>query len=468
MENYTEAFETVRRRRAPLPHGIVHAGAAPRRQQQRIRAAFEENIAERDWQSFQDQWARKYKPLEQYGIKGLSYKEWLKKTKEVSETRGRTVETTRTSPYYRWKKNPAFARLDERREEIKQSYTTEIDRAKREYKNHHKLYQKFSRTYRFRGFTQEERRYLEGNLWRYETHRGIFSKLGPAGFFSENTVIKITLSRDIATFAQIIYPSIMTDNEAIIRLQDDLLSKVILPTVRHGVLLIMKYVPMMTGKLRETMLTALRNYKRFQFPNIYEAEVFIHTIGLMYSKPVNNMPEESLKHPHPDGRSFRRVRTRLYYLRDEDARTEWFQKVLEELREYAKQRWLDFESFLLRALTTFRLLKQDETQFTADLRGHDPGVQMVHQLPQIQAIVSEIFPRLRAITSIMNKYELLKSMTQSVLPQKRNPAEGYNRSQRSYIRSLMEESIYGEPRSLNTKSFIKLFISVKFTGGTTR
>jgi hypothetical protein len=39
------------------------------------------------------------------------------------------------------------------------------------------------------------------------------------------------------------------------------------------------------------MLDALRKYKKFQFPDIYVAEVFVHTIGLMYSKPVNNMPQ---------------------------------------------------------------------------------------------------------------------------------------------------------------------------------
>lgn len=423
--------------------------------------------AVRRWEHFHKQWDKKYKWIPQYEITGLTHKEWLKKTKEVAIEKGRTHEQVQKSPFYRWTKNPAFARLDERRQEIANIYTASIERAKQSYQANRMLMQRYIRSKGRMPLTAPQRLYISGNLWRWERNLP-FSKLGPAGFFSENTVIRIDLDPDIATFAALIYPSIKDDQTLILKIQDDILNKVIIPTVRHGVILISKYVPMMTGELRKTMLEALRNYKKFQYPEPFSTEIFVHTIGIMYSRPVNNMPTFSLKHPRYGELNFRRKDGIVYYLNDPDAETEWFKKVVDEMRSYAKERWNDFEAFLLRALNNFRLLKEEEAIYEANLQTHDPGDVIQRNTEAIRTIVATMFPRLRAIDTIMSKYETMKKLKQQVLPAKRNVDNRYTRVQHRYIENIINETIYGDPRKLNTKTFIGLFIRVKHNGGTYR
>lgn len=459
-----------RRRRGAIGAGLQY-GIRPIQRRTPPNPFLNPRDADRRWEAFHQQYARKYKWVPQYNIKGLTYEEWYKKTRLVADERGRTHEQVMRSPYYRWKKNPAFARLDEIRDNIKREFEGLVQLRKQQYRLHKSILQRGKRTFGLiypRG--SYERNYFNRQSWRIYRHQGLFMNLGPAGFFSENTIIRIELSPDIATFAQIIYPSITDDRKAIIKLQDDIINKVILPIIRKGVILIMKYVPMMSGELRKTMLDALRNYKKFQFPEIYVAEVFVHTIGLMYSRPVNNMPTSSLAHPKPDSPNYRSKNRMLYRLHDPDAVTEWFQKVVEELRDYGKERWRDFEAFLLRALTNFRLLNNQEAIFNPNIaeREHNLGADIAQQTGQIQAIVAEMFPRLRNIDVIMSKYQLMKSLKENILPSKRN-LEGYNRTQQHYIDSLIEESLFDEnPRKLNTKSFIQLFIKVKHSGGSMR
>lgn len=458
------------RRHNPLGAAYQYGIRPPNRQRRPPNPFLQPRDADRRWNEFQNQYARKYKWYPQYNIKeGLTYKQWYAKTREVAIQRGRSHEQVMASPFYRWKKNPAFARIDEVRDQVKNEFAGLIQLKKQQYQTHQSILRRGRRSYgRIFPMGTYERSYFMKQSWRIYRHQGVFSKLGPAGFFTENTIIRIELSPDIATFAQIIYPSITNDKTSVIRLQDDIINKVILPIVRKGVLLIMKYVPMMTGELRKTMLDALRNYKKFQFPDIYVAEVFVHTIGLMYSKPVNNMPTSSLTHPRMDGPNYRKRNNMMYRLNDPDATTEWFQKVVDELRDFGKDKWRDFENFLLRALTNFRLLKNQEAMFNPNLQDHDDGADIPQQTAQIRTVVAEMFPRIRNIDVIMSKYEMLKSLTQNILPSKRN-VDGYNRAQQRYIDSLIEESLLDEnPRKLNTKSFIQLFIKVKHSGGTTR
>lgn len=93
-----------------------------------------------------------------------------------------------------------------------------------------------------------------------------------------------------------------------------------------------RWVPMMSGKLRESLFQSLTNAGGSHI-NKFPFILLLNTEGVPYAGPVNQMPNKWLRHPSPTHPN----RRHGYILNDPNATKGWFNLLLLNGRKKAKQ-----------------------------------------------------------------------------------------------------------------------------------
>lgn len=301
-----------------------------------------------------------------------------------------------------------------------------------------------------------------GNIyqsWRVLQHGGVFSKLGPKGAFSNMTIFELTISTDFRDVLGLMYENktAVINNEVTIR--NVIENRILKPTVRYGVDLVMQKVPMMGGTLRKSMVNSLREYVRFESGAKGYCKIYINTFGVDYAKPVNNMPTDNLQHHG----KLQKKNGKVYYLRDVNATTHFFQEVVEKTREFAKKKWnLFVKNYLLPLLDGHRPITPTEQSqgklenyegFSADLTDEFYDEEIIH----------ETEPRLvkRREYEERKQFEDTSIVDNLVGALLENPTR-LNKTQKAYVERLMSGS---QSKGYASTQFVNLFFKVKFSGG---
>jgi hypothetical protein len=192
-------------------------------------------------------------------------------------------------------------------------------------------------------------------MWRVTKHGGIGSRLGSTEFLENQIVIYIDLQ----------LPVLMSYNEVLKKTppfreitESELLAMVIKnvydPLYSDLDQMIDKVVPRDSGRLRLAMKYSIGKGgggSTSMTSSLSPFFVLINAGRLKYAGPVNQMPDEWLKHPGLHGRT---MQTKLGRgqkvkrpLNDPDAETGWFEKVVTFGRQRAEQYWNTFITAIL-------------------------------------------------------------------------------------------------------------------------
>jgi hypothetical protein len=316
-----------------------------------------------------------------------------------------------------------------------------------------------------RRFRDIKRKHMKGeyiserDAWRVLKHGGSFSKLGPKGTYASVSIIEIEMKDDFDTVLELMYPN-MPVIKSKITIMDAIENRVLKPIVKQGIQLVSRYVPMMTGKLRKAMVDALREYIRFDVANKHIAKIFVNTIGdgtLDYARPVNHMPETSLRHYG----GYRKEKGKIYYLRDVAATTHWFDKVVEELSEFAKKKWQLFvQNYLIPKLRGHRPLTPEEREseeFSSDYVAFDESEYSISEVDIMGEERTTEFPALRRRD--FEKAETLDNLVYMMFM----GDSGRNKAQKKTAQKIYN-GLFGEGYA--TVGFVNLFFKVQYKVGT--
>jgi hypothetical protein len=293
--------------------------------------------------------------------------------------------------------------------------------------------------------------------WRVTSHGGKFSQLGPMGPFTENVIIEIELLAGLNEVLSLMFRSI-NSVQMEIRFMSAIEDRIIKPIVREGIEQIVKLVPMMSGTLRETMIDSLRAYVNFEGGAKRFAKVSIDTFGVNYARPVNKMPNESLKHTN----KFRKKGSRMYYLQDPDAETDFFGTIVENLRVFAKEKYESFISnYVLPRLAGHRpFTRAEKNNDTPEAMNTYGGFQESYTYENNEGTMNEMSATREADFDIMKGVDnLLSSLIMG-------GDSRITRTQKKFVKDMLAKAGRRGDKGFSSIQFAKLLFKVKFYGGT--
>ena len=345
----------------------------------------------------------------------------------------------------------------------KQQMQPAIEYWKDRHKDSVKEYKRWEKTYRRTGsipYSPQLRK--TDQRWRVTKHEGSFSRLGPMGPFTENVIIEIELLEGLKDILSMMFRSLDTVKLEI-KFMSAIEDRIIKPTVREGIRLIMIRTPMMSGRLREVMIDALRAYVNFEGGAKRFAKISIDTFGVNYARPVNKMPTENLQHRG----DYRKRGSRMYFLEDRNAETNFFGTIVEDLRVFAKKKYeLFISNYVLPRLMGHRPLTQREreTEPPEDAMDTYSGFRETYSYEETNIMGESRTVHLNGTKE--RDYNIMDGVNNLLYGLVARGDSRLLKSQKDFVDKLLRKAGRRGALGLDSIQFAKLLFKVKFYGGT--